>query len=113
MYLSSSATIWRGVNSSRKSPSGFCECVTSVATSLSNLSVVSFAIPTIQLEHCYFAIRIDADIGGDLERLAHDLRRRQRRVDLERAGSRQCVARAAADRNDRIVRLDHVAIATN
>src|SRR5690606_9271472 len=64
----------------------------------------------LQLQHGDVLVGVDANIRGDLEGAAHDLRGAQVRVDLERASCGQGEAAAAADGDDYVGRLDDVAV---
>ena len=56
-------------------------------------------------------VGVDADLGGDAQRLARDLLGAELRVARERARRRERVGGARADRRDPVVGLDHVAVA--
>jgi hypothetical protein len=66
-----------------------------------------------QLDDGDVAVGVDADVAGDLERLANDARRIELRVFLERARRGERVAAATADRDDLVIGLDDVAVATD
>src|SRR5260221_12839913 len=56
-------------------------------------------------------VGVDADLGGDLERFLHDFRGRELRVVQQRQRRRLRVAAAAADGEEPVLGLEHVAVA--
>src|SRR5688572_19599991 len=108
MYLSSSATIWRGVSSSSQTGSSCPAAGTGGRSASAGRTVNSVArsLGLLQLEHRNLVVGIDADLPRDAEGLVHDLRGRERRVLLERARRGERVRPARANRDDLVVRLD-------
>src|SRR5688572_20530310 len=102
MYLSSSATIWRGVSSSSQIGSSWPAAGTGgrSASAGRTFKVVARSLGLLQLEHRDLVVGVDADLARDAERLVHDLGRRQRRVLPERACRSQRVRAAGSDRYD-------------
>src|SRR3989442_15550242 len=68
----------------------------------------SGSVPPSQLQNADVGVRVDADLGGDLERALHDLLRRELGRAQQRAGGRQRVAAARPDREDAVVGLDQL-----
>src|SRR5262245_3780637 len=115
MYLSSSATIWRGVSSSSQSGSSCATAGTGgrSASAGRTFTVVARSLGLLQLEHRDLVVGVDADLPRDAERLVDDLGSRQRRVLLERAGRREGIRAPRANGHHLVVRLDHVPVATD
>src|SRR5215204_4514044 len=92
MYRSSSATICRGVRSARRA----------------NACCVRGEAMSARLEHGDVGIGVHADLAGDRERLAHDVRGGELRVDGERTRRGERVRATRSNGEDAVVRLDQL-----
>src|SRR5688572_21435387 len=93
-YLSSSATIWRGVRAS---------------TAVAVRSGRNMAIAYLELFNRQVGVRVDADVGGNGHRLLRNLARRQLAVSRERARRGHRERPAGTYGHDAVIRLDEIA----
>src|ERR687890_310668 len=84
--------MWRGVRSARRA----------------NACCVRGEAMSARLEHGDVGVRVDADLTGDGERLAHDVGRAELRAGGGRTGGGERIRATRADGEDAVVGLDQL-----